>query len=339
MRIGAATAVIIGHSWPLSGLDGVPRFAGISVHHLGVFVFFAVSGFLLTRSWTRDPRPRAFLIRRCMRIFPALVVVVLLTVLLIGPLVTALGAAAYWADPGTWAYLWNLTLLAQYDLPGVFTTMPNAAVNGSLWSLGVEFCCYLGLVLVSATGARVSLGARALVLLGAGMAILGIPLTGALRTTVIAVTFFLLGSLIADIIQVERHPVWPALVASVLIAPLPGNWGLVAAWIVVPYAVAVVGTRRSRVAAVVRSAGDPSYGMYLWAFPLQQLLIWTFGPPPLLVSIAVVVPAATLFGYASWHGVERHAIKLGAKASRQGQSRDVERIATPSAPGRRDPRL
>lgn len=50
LRLIAAAMVIVGHSWSLLGLDGVPTLAGITIHHLGVSVFFAISGFLLSTS-------------------------------------------------------------------------------------------------------------------------------------------------------------------------------------------------------------------------------------------------------------------------------------------------
>lgn len=311
IRIVAAGMVIVGHAWPLSGVTGPPTLAGISVHHLGVYVFFALSGYLLARSWAREPRPAPFLIRRALRIFPALALVVVVTLGLIGPLMTTERPAAYWGSGQTWSYLLNLTLLAEYELPGVFTDNPTTAVNGSLWSLGPEFSCYLGLVALGLLGAWASRVLRGVLALATATAIIAIPLTGPLRTTMIAVVFFIIGSLIAEIPRSVRLPLWPAVLGTVILPFLGGEVGLVAGWVFVPYAVIAVGSRSSRIAAPLSRLGDPSYGMYLWAFPVQQIVVALAGPLPLWASVAIVLPAAVMLGYASWHLVERRAIALG----------------------------
>lgn len=315
--------VIIGHSWPLSGESDVPRLAGISVHHLGVYIFFSISGFLLAASWRRDPRPIAFLLRRSMRIFPALIVVVAVTVAVIGPLVSDASAGEYWGAAETWGYFANIALIAQYELPGVFTDNPTTAVNGSLWSLGPEFCSYVMLVLAGLLGATASRIVRTVL----GLAIIGLtlflPLQGPLRTTAAAVVFFIVGSLIAEASRAWKLPLWPALVLVPALIFTSSGVGLAVAWIAVPYLVIALGARTSGAARLVQRIGDPSYGMYLWAFPAQQVLIQLCGsPPPLWVSMVIVLLVSLAFGFASWHGVERRAISWGGRMSRAlGRSR------------------
>lgn len=321
LRLGAAALVIVGHAWPLSGMTGVPRFAGISIHHLGVYIFFVISGYLLATSWERRPRAVPFLIRRCMRIFPALIVVVAFTVFAIGPLATVLPIVQYWSSGETWQYLFNVTLFAQYELPGVFETNPTTAVNGSLWSLGVEFSCYLMLVVTALLGVRAKLAVRVLIVMIIAIGVLTGALTGPLCTTAIAIVFFVLGSLVARGGKLAQWPVWPALVGLIVIAPLQGWTGILLAWIVVTYAVVAIGSRRSRTASVVRKAGDPSYGMYLWGFPVQQILVAMAGVQPVLVSVAIVLPIAIMLGYSSWWLIERPAIRLGAQLSDQASYR------------------
>ena len=72
-------------------------------------------------------------------------VAVSVTVFVVGPLFTVLPLSSYFADPTTWLYLvrsWFLITFAG-TLPGVFETNPYPdAVNGSLWTLPVEACCY-----------------------------------------------------------------------------------------------------------------------------------------------------------------------------------------------------
>lgn len=322
--------VITGHVWPLTGASGVPTLAGIRIHHLGVYIFFVISGYLLAVSWDRDPRAAPFMIRRCLRIFPALVVVVALTVFVLGPAVTTVPAAAYWASGETWRYLLSMTLLAQYELPGVFESNPEPVVNGSLWSLGIEFCCYAMLVASALRGLRARIVIRGMLVVGIGSVVLAGVLVGPMRTTAIAVVFFLIGSLAAKGGVLAQWPLWPALAGIAAIAPLQGWLGTLLAWPVVAYAVVAIGSGRSRAARVVRSIGDPSYGMYLWGFLIQQLLIWRFAPLPLLADVVIVLVLSACAGYASWHLVEKHAIALGGRLSHPRGSTSSRRRSPPS---------
>jgi len=315
LRLLAASMVIVGHSWSLLGLEGVPTLAGITIHHLGVYVFFAISGFLLSTSWARSPRAGAFMIRRCLRIFTALFLVVLATVFVIGPMLTAHAMTDYWQSATTWRYLINLTLVAQYDLPGVFLGNEQSAVNGSLWSLGPEFCCYLLVMTLGVLGARFSVVARTM--LGAAVmgAIVLVPMDRPLRVTATAVAFFIAGSLLSGVRDAAKLPLWPVFVGALALVPLGGTLGTIAAVAAVPYGVVAVGSRSSTLATAVRRLGDPSYGMYLWGFPAQQIVISVHGPPPLLADIVVVLLLATAAGYASWHLLEKRAIAWGARLS------------------------
>lgn len=315
LRLVAAAMVVVGHSWSLLGIPGVPTMGGITIHHLGVYIFFSISGYLLSVSWARSPRPAAFMVRRCLRIFPALILVVLVTVFVIGPVMTTLLAADYWGSSQTWQYLLNMTLFAQYDLPGVFLANDQQAVNGSLWSLGPEFCCYLMVMLLGLVGARFSFIARAVLLVGLLSTTILLPIERPLRITAIAVVFFLAGSLLAKVRVPNRLSLWPALASLVALFFIDGDLGLVMASAVVPYAVVAVGSRTSSIAQVVRRAGDPSYGMYLWAFPIQQTIIVLWGPLPLFWNIVVVLGLSAAAGYASWHLLEKLAIALGGRIS------------------------
>jgi peptidoglycan/LPS O-acetylase OafA/YrhL len=207
---------------------------------------------------------------------------------------------------------------------------PEPVVNGSLWSLGVEFCCYLMLVASALLGVRARVMIRWVPVAGIGSVVLAGVLVGPMRTTAIAVVFFLIGSLAAKGGKLAQWPLWPALVGLVLIVPLQGWLGTLLAWPVVAYAVVAIGSRRSRIAGMVRNAGDPSYGMYLWGFLIQQLLVRSFEPLPLLANVAVVLVLSAGAGYASWHLVEKHAIALGGRLSVRAErsSMPVPRPAT-----------
>ena len=163
VRLMAAGLVLVSHSWPLTGTPGEPleRVAGFSLGHLGVDIFFVVSGFLVTGSLLDRPM-RSFLRARALRIFPALAANAFGTALVIGPFVTALPLAGYFTTWDTWRYALQNSLTwpmgVCWTLPGVFLGNPGGhAVNGALWSLPWELTMYVLLALLGATLLR---GAR-----------------------------------------------------------------------------------------------------------------------------------------------------------------------------------
>jgi peptidoglycan/LPS O-acetylase OafA/YrhL len=142
LRLLAATFVVYGHSYPLTGRVS-PSFCGNGFGSLGVKIFFSISGYMIASSWLHDPHFGRFWLRRALRILPALTVVVLLSVVVLGPLLTNLPLSIYLYSPQTFYYFYNLVLYINYDLPGVFdqNIFPHA-VNGNLWSLPAEVFMY-----------------------------------------------------------------------------------------------------------------------------------------------------------------------------------------------------
>lgn len=144
VRILSAIAVLVGHAFVLTGNGPAPTLFAIPLHTIAVAVFFSISGYLIAGSWERVPVWDRFLWHRCLRIFPGLIALVLVTVFIVGPLISSLSILEYFANSETYKYLQSASTLATYSLPGVFGSEIHAvsAVNGSLWTLGVELICY-----------------------------------------------------------------------------------------------------------------------------------------------------------------------------------------------------
>ena len=143
IRIIAAAMVIYGH---MSSIMGVYKHTVYdqAVSTLAVKILFVISGYLIMGSLMNDSHYGRYMIRRSFRIFPGLIGVVLFAIFVIGPLSTSLTLGEYFSSVTTWQYLRNIVLYPIYVLPGVFAdyVYPNA-VNGSLWTLPIEFALYL----------------------------------------------------------------------------------------------------------------------------------------------------------------------------------------------------
>ena len=316
LRLLAALTVVVAHAWPLTGVSPSPMLGGIKVFHLAVFVFFAISGYLITTSWQRAPRVRRFLAARVLRIFPALILVVVLTVLVIGPVATTLPLGEYFTSPQAWGYLVTVTLAAAYQLPGVFEQNPLDVVNGSLWTLGPEFGCYLlvlaiGLVL-RARGAR-AIGWAVITLALAALALLPLGMPAPLQLIPAAMVFFGAGALWALALDRFdlRMPLWSTpIVAAAWLggAVLVPALQLSLAWLAVPYLALALGRASTPVIRRAGRFGDFSYGLYLWGYVTQQFVTSIFGVLPIPVTLAIVVPVTSALAFASWHLVEKRAL-------------------------------
>jgi len=155
IRLVAAWLVIYGHAWAITGAPGGDLLAQATAFKfaggIAVDMFFVISGFLIAASLQRNSL-RGYLSSRALRILPALVACVALSVFVLGPLLSS--APDYWRDASTWRYLWsNATLYrAEFFLPGVFDALPQRAVNGSLWTLPIEASLYVLLLIAGVLG-------------------------------------------------------------------------------------------------------------------------------------------------------------------------------------------
>jgi peptidoglycan/LPS O-acetylase OafA/YrhL len=101
-----------------------------------------------------------------------------------------------------------------------------------------------------------------------------------------------------------------AVLSLVLVASVYFKIGHTVVYFTLPFLVIYVGKQTSKLANWVHTTmGDPSYGIYLYAFPLQQLLIYWYRPSTLVLFIASTI-GAFVFGYLSWIFIEKKALAL-----------------------------
>ena len=347
LRFFFASLVIFSHSYMMLRPDGVDvdplaRVTGLkmSLGAVSVACFFAISGFLITQSWLRAPRLRDYVKKRALRIYPGWIVALLLGALVFAPLLRF----PHRLDLGVLrTYLsFEQLLLKNFGfgqvVPGVDPTH-TLFLNGSTWTIPYEITCY---ALVAVLGALGLLRRRAWVLALAAALLLYVnlpgltlwatfgptvpgfrlPYFGWLRCLPLLSVYFLSGVLFFLYRERVPHSPWLfgaslALVALALghlpLAPLLfavfPTFGLYAL-----FYLAFLPLGRLHAWA---KRGDLSYGVYLYAFPLQRLLIserfrgYHLSPLTLFVSAWVLSCGAAAL---SWRFVERPALRHKPKA-------------------------
>lgn len=326
VRILAASAVIYGHAHPLTQTPDLV-FMGNGVQGFAVKVFFVVSGFLVARSWASDPSLPRYLAKRGLRIFPALLLLLLLTVLVAGPLLTSLQASDYFARPQTWLYLLqNAVLYPTYGLPGVFeaTPYPNV-VNGSLWSLPAEFLMYLLFpalyALTQAIGRQcllvaITIGTCALSAYFLRVAPVTEPLVlyaTSVQSVLDVGPYFFLGAIFSlTRLRDTVHPATALFLCGITIFYPPETPLLreIYLYVLTPYCVLALATASSPVLRAAGRWGDPSYGIYLYGWLFQQIAVQLIPNLSAIGNTLIALPLAALAAYASWHFVEQRALAV-----------------------------
>jgi peptidoglycan/LPS O-acetylase OafA/YrhL len=322
LRLLAAWSVLVSHSFALTGHAEPLHQFGTTLGNVGVLVFFAVSGLLIRRSWEFDPSPRAFWTKRALRLLPALVTIGLLTAFVLGPLATTLSMGSYFSSVETWVYPLRVSLLYPFGagLPGVFEDNIYAgAVNGPLWSLPVEVFAYLVLFLLGLAGL---LRHRAVVVgvavLSLAWAAVWVPSTSDAVGAIYVLSAFAVGAAVysyADRVVLA----WPVALALLPVCVLAGLgpeplrvvvWTLAAVYLSYWFAYGL-----PHIGRVVSRTGDASYGVYIWAFPVQQLLVQEVDGIGPWGVILLATPIVWLLAMASWHLVEHPALRHKPRSS------------------------
>ncbi len=322
LRLYAALMVIYGHGFNMAGLTG-PGLWGVPFARVGLDVFFAISGYLVTDSWRRQPVLSAYLANRVLRLLPGLVVCVVLTAFVLGPLVSSLPVEVYFRRRLTYSYLGNIVLSQHLSLPEVFEKLHFAGqVNGSLWSLLPESLCYLTVPLLALVPLRPRLWALGVGGVACGIAGLWlfegysgpdiVVWNSDLKYALVEVPFFFVGSLyrlletrVRDLFRADVALL--CLTANWSVASWLSWWNIPLEWVTLPYMVITFGRLAMPVIRQAARFGDFSYGMYLYAFPVQQvvLLYLPSNPWAIPVCVAATLPLAIL----SWHLVEKPTLR------------------------------
>ncbi len=321
LRFFAASAVVVGHCYWLTGqgvVEPVRLFTGsMDTADIAVNLFFVMSGFLIAASWRNSRSTLEFAAKRALRIFPALAVSIVLTTFLVGPLATQLSIKEYLINSQTVRYLSNIALVTQFHLPGVFNGNPFPdTVNGSVWTLPYEVMMYTTLMCL---GVLKVFGRVGVLLIPLGLILLHFHIAPALelesdmlRKTTRLGMFFFSG---AALYQFRDRLPWNwkvalAMLALSLLSAKTELW-LYFHVLTLPYLTIYLAHLNIPPLSRFGRYGDFSYGIYIFSFPLQQLLVHWFGtqltlPALVVLSLATSIALAAL----SWHLIESPALRL-----------------------------
>jgi peptidoglycan/LPS O-acetylase OafA/YrhL len=321
LRLILASLVIESHSWPIGGYGHDPAVGGTTLGRWAVAGFFCLSGFLVTGSRLHSRGLGDFLWRRLLRIYPGFFVSLIVVALAIAPLSSLLTGTA----PFDWSsavdfIAGNADLRTRrLGIDGTLGEVPLAGVwNGSLWTIAFEAACYLALGVIATVVPRLfgprGLGPVLIALFGLGCASVFAHETwhlGSGSPGILLLTQFSAGALLrvfGQRVPVRRAGIVAAVILLVAFAPSAALQGVAA----VPLAYLLLAAGgRLRLPPKAGRRHDVSYGLYVYAFPVQQLLatVLVGHTVPVGVFAAASVAATLPLAWGSWLLVERPALR------------------------------
>lgn len=324
MRLVAALCVIYGHAGAVTGAgepDIFLRLIGYKfIGGVAVDVFFVLSGFLIAASAENTKGMLYYVASRVLRIYPALFVCVLLTVCVLGPLLS--DSSSYWGQT-VWRYfVFNASALrTEYFLPGVFDQLHDKAVNGSLWSLPVEVRMYVMVFALACLGIvqrRVLFNVVFFVVMAIGYFQPAIFQPFLLHDSHLHVCGMFMIGMFCWVNRFQLPVSVPLLFFMLVYAlTLKGapNFGLAYA-VVLPYLVFCLAFLPGL--AWFNKLGDYSYGVYLYGWISQQSLMLAWPSMSTLQNAFWGSVVALVLGIASWYLVEKPSLRAKKYFARLG---------------------
>lgn len=338
LRLIAALGVIIGHAYAIAPQpplqDGV-----LSILHfdysgsLAVKFFFFLSGLLVTNSIILKPNAFQFLAKRAFRIFPGLLVCLLVAVFIVGPIFTKVSLTEYFSYGETWSYINKNFFLTdlQWKLTGVFSDS-KYGLNGSLWTLPYEVLCYIYLAIFYGLGF--------------------------LKNKIIANIFFISVIAISFIVPqylptfFSQNPDSYLLPACFALGALFANnkeiikinfyyfillWGLS---IILNHSVvyqfvfyiaffysAIYISSLSLVVNRLKIPFDASYGIYIYGFMIQQCVFASLPTIGVHANQAITATIAICLGTLSWYFIEKPFVDYGHRVLNNSDTRILKQKA------------
>jgi peptidoglycan/LPS O-acetylase OafA/YrhL len=333
IRLLLALLVIVSHAYVIGEYGQEPIFLGNTLGGWGVIGFFCISGYLITAS--RDKQKMGgggkFLIQRIARIFPAFIVCHIVIVVFFAPaahIINTDGIIDYFSTaPTPLDYLTNnlsVSLkISQYDIGNTLMSLPLNSWCGPLYTLYYEFFSYLLIgALMTLPLFRKPLPIFIIWILSVIAQletdlIMQYTTAEAMLHYLRLVPFFLGGSLFY-FIRTKAPLHWTIAAVSIAIITLTLIFTPISGWAgtailapLITYTLLWVGTILpiGKVGQLTRK-NDVSYGVYIYGWPVQQLLMLLFyrnifPKPAVGIYIIVTMLISIGFAIASWFVIEK----------------------------------
>lgn len=331
IRMLAAFAVLFSHSFALAtgnaANEPLRTIIGITPGHIAVDVFFITSGLLVARSLFYRRNLIEFAVARALRIYPGLIVAVCICIVS-GALVSSLTLHDYFASPITLDFLITNSFMLLGDvqeLPGVFANAPfDNSVNGSLWTLPWELKMYafLGVFGFITLLLNYVYKANWLAIFTTCFFIFCTinyfefhfftEIRGHYYKMYRFGTLFFFGAVIylfRSKLFFNKTIFW-VFISLLVISSFNHDLFFVLYTIMLPYIVLYLAYIPGGKIREYNKLGDYSYGIYIYAWPVQQFIavsITNVSPVEMIILSTIIT---FCFAYASWHLIESKAIKL-----------------------------
>ena len=330
LRLISAILVLLSHSPELK--DGnrsreilTVAFGTISFGELAVQVFFLLSGYMIIKSWTLDPNLAKYIKKRVSRIFPGFIVATLISIFLVGWL-GASNKITYFHDVNYLKAIFNIFALVGPYTPEVFKNTHYPTVNAPMWTLSYEFRCYMTVAIFGIYGINtrryswlITLIIMLILLFSCSFFdinkyhfpgsfyLLGVP--SSIITLFTCFTTGVCYYLYRD--NITYKPILCASALALLIFSLFfHHFAPISFCLLGGYCAFFIAFKQIRFLKIFQKLPDASYGIYLYGWPVQKILLW-YHPslsPWLLFIMALI--ATVILGLASWYVVESPALKL-----------------------------
>ncbi|GGF11632.1 Peptidoglycan/LPS O-acetylase OafA/YrhL, contains acyltransferase and SGNH-hydrolase domains [Chishuiella changwenlii] len=319
LRLVFSSAVILSHSFPLTGKDEF--FASITNGQLGfgslsVDIFFILSGYLIFTSLKYSKTIKNYIWKRVLRLYPALIILMLISLII---LPFFYKGNSIFSEKEYWTYLPNNLSLykVQYFINGIFESNPYPkAINGSLWSLSYEFTMYIVLVLLFPFKKSKYIFHIVLLCFIASYSLyifkpnflsklfnyIYLDTKELYRLS----TYFLAGSLLYFVKFEKFNNLYTRISLLILLfLSLYFTQFKVVAPLTLPVLILLVGTLKTKyISSIGEKFGDISYGVYIYGFLVQQILMNYLNLNVLELTIYSIIITYFL-AYLSWHYVEK----------------------------------
>lgn len=331
LRLLFAALVILSHSPVLVagdiGRDLLMRLFGtITFGALAVDGFFIISGYLVTMSFVKRHSVPAYFLKRFLRIAPGYLACFIICAFFVAPFVGATNSFPSMHELR--ALFWQARHLLPPDVPGVFVGLNWPLLNGSMWTIAYEFRCYVATAVLGVLGLY-NPRLRLIAIIGVVICIalnaadlpewLHTPEGGYVGDVVKNIHFaaaFGIGSLFYLLdgkipLNYKGAMISGALLFvllfyhSVAEAALLIFGGYLIFWFAFKVPVLALSRFNNRV--------DISYGVYLYAWPIQNTLLWYQRDINPWLHCLISLIGAVLLGYLSWILIEKPFLSLAPR--------------------------